>query len=266
MESAGNLKKMRAEWNNPISYRLHLGDDQLDMNALIGRSVHLHFTGQINCVNCGRNTKKAFGQGFCYPCFRDSPMNAECIIRPELCQGHLGKGRDPEWEMKHHVQPHVVYLALTSGLKVGVTRSTQVPTRWIDQGAFQAIKLAETSNRHEAGLIEVEMKDYVSDKTPWQRMLKGEDNTAEDLLQRKEEMGAYIPEPLQDFYSDDDEVYTFSYPIDLYPTKVKSLNFDMQPTIEKTLAGIRGQYLIFNDNHVINLRKFSGYFVEIKAE
>ena len=266
MQSAGNLKKMKADWNEPVSYQLNLGDDTIHMNDFIGHSLKLHFSGQINCVNCGRITKKAFGQGFCYPCFRDSPMNSECIIRPELCEGHLGRGRDPEWEQKHHVQPHVVYLALTSGIKVGVTRSTQVPTRWIDQGAYQAIKLAETENRHEAGLIEVELKNYISDKTPWQRMLKGEDNKQEDLEERKEELGAYIPEPLQDFYSEDDKVYSFHYPVKQYPTKVKSLNFDKEPTIEKKLAGIRGQYLLFDDNHVINLRKFSGYFIELTVE
>lgn len=265
MESAGNLKKMKVEHKNPIEYQLQLGDNWVDMNALIGKSVHLHFTGQINCVNCGRNTKKAFGQGFCYPCFRDSPMNSECIIRPELCEAHLGKGRDPEWEEAHHNQPHIVYLALTSGVKVGVTRNTQVPTRWIDQGAWKAIQLAETNNRHEAGLIEVALKDYISDKTPWQRMLKGEQNEEEDLLERKEELGEYIPEPLQDFYSENDEIYTFNYPVEKYPEKVKSLNFDKTPTIEKTLMGIRGQYLLFDDHHVINLRKFSGYFIELSS-
>tara|TARA_Y100000782_G_C10182954_1_gene264877 strand:+ start:646 stop:1443 length:798 start_codon:yes stop_codon:yes gene_type:complete len=264
MKHSGNLKKMKAELSDPISYTLQLGDDAISMNNFIGKSIHLHFTGQINCVACGRLTKKAFGQGFCYPCFRDSPMNSECIIRPELCEGHLGKGRDPQWELEHHVQPHVVYLALTSGVKVGVTRSTQVPTRWIDQGAWKAIKLAETDNRHEAGLIEVALKDYITDKTPWQRMLKNEVDASEDLLERKEELGDYIPDPLQDFYSDDDTIYEMHYPVNEYPTKVKSLNLDKDPTIEKTLNGIRGQYLIFNDNTVINLRKYSGYFIELE--
>jgi len=147
MTASGNLSKMRTQIDGEVEYTLVLGDDHIEMNDLIGTEISLSFTGQINCVSCGKLAKKAFGQGFCYPCFINSPMNAECIIRPELCEAHLGKGRDPEWEKKHHLQKHNVYLALTSKVKVGVTRHDQIPTRWIDQGAWKALVIAETENR-----------------------------------------------------------------------------------------------------------------------
>ena len=146
---------MNTEFGSPIKYSLHLSGDELNMNELLGQKLRIEFQGRINCVACGRATKKAFGQGFCYPCFANAPENAECIVRPELCEGHLGKGRDPEWELKYHVQPHFVYLAVSSGLKVGITRATQIPYRWIDQGASSAIILAEVPYRRLSGEIEV---------------------------------------------------------------------------------------------------------------
>lgn len=265
MKYAGNLRKMFTQYSagQPIEYSLKLEGETVLMNKLLDKNIRLSFEGRINCVSCNKITKKAFGQGFCYKCFMESPMNAECIIRPELCEAHLGKGRDPEWEKQHHLQPHYVYLALSSGIKVGVTREDQIPTRWIDQGASQGIKLAYTENRHEAGLIEVAIKEYVSDKTAWQRMLKNEIATDIDLLDKKEELGEYIPEPLQDFYSEDDEITELNYPVIQFPTKVKSINLERTPEIEGKLMGIKGQYLIFEDQRVINIRKYSGYWVEL---
>ena len=262
----GNLSKMstQIESNSPVSYRLKQGDHYIQMNDFIGTSIRLVYEGRINCISCNALTKKAFGQGFCYTCFVNSPMNAECIIRPELCEAHLGKGRDPEWEKKHHLQPHYVYLALSSGVKVGVTRGDQIPTRWIDQGAWKAIKLALTENRHEAGLIEVAIKEHISDKTAWQRMLKNELAEDVDLLDLKEELGEYIPEPLQDFYCEDDDITEIEYPVLAYPQKVKSINLLKTPEYEGKLMGIKGQYLIFEDNMVINIRKYSGYWIRIE--
>ena len=161
MSFSGNLSKMKTSLGSEVEYTLVLGDDSIEMNDFIGASIHLSFNGRINCVSCGNLTKKAFGQGFCYSCFINSPMNAECIIRPELCEAHLGKGRDVEWEIKHHLQPHYVYLAMTSKVKVGVTRGDQIPTRWIDQGAWKALPIARTENRHEAGVIEVALKPHL---------------------------------------------------------------------------------------------------------
>ena len=263
----GHLSKMKVFGYNPVQYRLYLqkDEDPIVMNELIGESLKIEFRGIINCKACGRKTKKSFAQGFCYPCFANAPENAPCIIRPELCEGHLGKGRDPEWEKKHHVQPHFVYLALTSAVKVGVTRHDQIPTRWIDQGAWQAIKIAETPNRYLAGCIEVALKDHFTDKTSWQRMLKNERLEDIDLEKEKERTYDLLSEELQTHYLKDSEVLEIKYPIEEYPKKVKSLSLDKTPVIEKKLAGIRGQYLIFEDETVFNMRKHTAYLVSLST-
>lgn len=266
MKYEGNLRKMKTQWANPIQYQMVIGDDLVDMNALVGENIKLTYTGQINCKVCGRKTKKSFAQGFCFPCFQNAPENSPCIIRPELCEGHLGQGRDVEWEQKHHVQPHIVYLALSSGVKVGVTRGEQVPTRWIDQGASQAIKLAETPHRQLAGAIEVALKEHLSDKTNWQRMLKNQVAQGVDLLKEKEKTKFLLEQDLQEYISEDDKVWTLNYPVTTYPLKVKSVGFDKLPKIEGKLKGIKGQYLIFADNRVINIRKHTGYWVELEVE
>lgn len=262
MAVSGNLSKMKVSWQKPVQYQLILEGESVNMNDLLGKEISLEYNGLINCVSCGKVIKKAYGQGFCYPCFIKSPMNSECIIRPELCRAHLGEGRDPEWEEKHHNQPHVVYLALSGGLKVGVTRVDQIPTRWIDQGAFRASLLAETPHRQLAGEIEVAMKNHLSDKTNWRKMLKweAEDN---DLIDIKEEILEEMPEEFEEFASFSDKTWEIHYPHLDIPTAIKSLNLDRDPLIQKELMAIRGQYLIFRDQSVINLRKFSGYQISL---
>lgn len=261
MQHTGNLFKMPTEFDSPIKYKLVLGEDEILMNDLLGNKIAINFDGQINCVSCGRLTKKAFGQGFCYPCFANSPDNAECILRPELCVGHLGGGRDPEWELKHHVQPHYVYLALSSGIKVGITRGTQVPTRWIDQGASAAIILAKVPYRRLSGEIEVALKAHYSDKTIWQRMLKDEVLDA-DLLVKKAEAKSFLPPELQQYVTDDEEIWNLEFPSLDTPTKVKSVRLEKQPQLEGVLTGIKGQYLILDNQHVFNVRNHAGYFVQ----
>lgn len=265
MEASGNLRKMYTELGSEVEYTLSLGETDVEMNNYIGAEVSLVFNGQINCVSCGTLIKKAFGQGFCYPCFINSPMNAECIIRPELCLAHEGKGRDPEWEEKNHNVPHIVYLALTSKVKVGVTRIDQIPTRWIDQGAWKAIEIARTDNRYQAGMIEVALKNHMGDKTHWQAMLKDVRDTTADLVEYRDKAISLIPENFQKFAVIDSVITEITYPVDEYPEKVKSLNFDKTPEISGTLAGIRGQYLIFDDGLVLNIRKFSGYHIDFSA-
>lgn len=265
MKYSGNLGKMHVQPTTPITYDMELGEGTLRINDVIGKHIRISFAGRINCVNCGKVTKKAFGEGYCYPCFISAPSNSECVIRPELCEGHLGKGRDPEWEKEKHVQPHVVYLALTSGVKVGVTRVANIPDRWIDQGAWKVIRLAETPYRRIAGEIEVFLKDFVTDKTNWQKMLKNEMDTEADLLAEKEALLNELPEELGQYYSPDDSITELQYPIGTYPGKVSSLNLDKTPVVEGTLEGIRGQYLILAGGAVLNIRKFSGYWVELEV-
>ncbi|WP_223274566.1 DUF2797 domain-containing protein [Salibacter halophilus] len=265
MELSGNLHKMPVKLlDGKAHYTLELNDEKGDLNGALGEKINLHFTGQINCVNCGRKIKKTFGQGFCFPCFRDAPQASECIIHPERCRGHLGEGRDPEWEQKHHVQPHFVYLAVSSGLKVGITRETQIPTRWIDQGARAGIILAKTTNRYEAGVIEVALKEHFADKTSWQRMLKGDIKDV-DLLEEKEKARKFIPDEMSDFFYDENDIISIEYPLLESPDKVKSVKFDKEPTISGTLTGIKGQYLILDNKFVTNIRNQSGYFVEVEV-
>lgn len=262
MTVSGNLKKMLTQFGEPVQYWLELGGEKIDMNAQLGKTLSWNYEGRINCKVCGRKTKKSFAQGFCYPCFMNAPENSPCIINPEQCEGHEGGGRDPEWEIKHHVKPHVVYLAVSSGIKVGVTRHDQVPTRWIDQGASWVIKLAETPYRRIAGDIEVSLKAHMSDKTNWQRMLKNQLNTEIDLLAEKARVHDLMQEEHKQYLSANDDIWELNYPVQQFPEKVKSINMDKIPQGEGKLVGIKGQYLIFEDMRVMNVRKHTSYWVE----
>ncbi len=263
-QTAGNLLKMRTSLDDVVQYALPLSDATVDMNACIGAPLKLSYEGQINCIRCGRLTKKSFGQGFCYPCFRDAPEASECIIRPELCRAHEGESRDMAWSEKHCLTEQVVYLAKSSAVKVGITRHSQIPTRWIDQGASEAIEFARVPNRYTAGVVEVAMKDFLTDRTNWQRMLKNIVSD-DDLLARKHTLIEQIDPALREYVTDNDDVCEIRYPVEDYPTKVKSLTFDKLPEIEGVLAGIKGQYLIFDDGRVLNIRKHSGYFITLET-
>lgn len=252
---------MSASFGNPIEYRLMLSKE-LEMNALLGKQISINWLGTINCQKCGKLTKKSFGEGFCYNCFITAPEAAECILRPELCRAHLGEGRDPQWEQEHHNQPHVVYLAASSAVKVGITRASQIPTRWIDQGASSAIRLAETPNRFEAGRLEVALKDIFTDKTNWQQMLKNNIDQSIDLVEEKWALEDQLPMDLLEYFSENDEIIELNYPVLSYPSTVKSLSLDKTPSIEEKIIGIKGQYLIFEGGKVINIRKHTGYYVE----
>lgn len=261
--SEGVLHKMKTHLDDEVIYHLELSDLIL-MNELLGQELKLTWNGQIFCSSCGKITKRSFGDGFCYPCFISAPEAAECIIRPELCRAHLGEGRDPEWEIRNHNVPHVVYLAASDIVKVGITRGEQVPTRWIDQGASAAIRLAETPNRYEAGMIEVALKSFFSDKTNWQRMLKNEVDENIDLVEEKWNLHDQLPSDLTTYFSENDEVTEITYPVLQFPDKVKSLTFDKDPVIQSKLMGVKGQYLIFSGGLVLNVRKHTGYRVGLE--
>jgi len=251
---------------NPVKYFIQTTDAPICISDSVGKYVSLRWTGRIICTVCGKKTNKSFGEGMCYNCFANAPENAECILRPELCQAHLGKGRDPEWENKHHNRPHYVYLALTNAVKVGVTRGDQIPTRWIDQGAAAGIILAETPYRQLAGFIEVILKDHFTDKTNWQKMLKNELNPSIDLIKAKETAIALIPEHFREYVYTSNEIVPLNYPVINYPQKVTSLSFEKTPEVGGLLIGIRGQYLIFDGGNVINIRSKSGYEVQLEFE
>lgn len=272
MKTTGTIYKMETSIQfdeiaiaNKVQYQLPLGQQKVYMNDLIGSEVTLNYEGEIHCIHCGRKTKTSFSQGYCYPCFISLPQTDACILRPELCEAHHGVSRDMEWSEQNCLQDHFVYLANSSGLKVGVTRHSQIPTRWIDQGAWQAIKLARTPNRHIAGTIEVELKKHMMDKTNWRNMLMDKIDRSLDLRMLKESTAEILPEAMQDYVSLDDEVLEFQYPVLFYPEKVKSINLDKTAQFSGRLTGIKGQYLIFEDGYVINMRKYGGYSLSLSV-
>jgi len=264
MKHNGNIIKMSTVLNESVKYILSLGDDKIIMNDLIGKIISFKWTGKIICISCGNNINKSFAQGFCYPCFLKVPQTSECILRPELCQAHEGIARDMDWARQHCLQDHFVYLAISSGLKVGVTRSEQIPTRWIDQGAWKAIRLSKTPNRYIAGLIEVALKAHVSDRTQWQRMLKNQLIDGVDLLVEKNKMLNHLPDELKIYVSKKDDITEINYPVNDYPDKVKSLSFDKINEIKGKLWGIKGQYLMFDNGNVLNIRKHNGYGITLE--
>lgn len=272
MIKKGNLRKIETAVNdNKIQYNLRLynvlepQEESIDLNALVGKPIKLSYHGNIHCVVTGKKIKKAYGEGMSWDAFESSPMADQSIVKPELSTAHLGIGRrDLEWEIEHHVVPHFVYLSFTSDFKVGVTRYTQIPTRWVDQGAVAAIKIAKTPYRQAAGLIEVALKDFIADKTNWRKMLQDQTIAEADMLAKRNELLKHIPEELEVYALKDETVQYLEYPVDAFPPKITSIKFDKVPVVEKTLKGVKGQYLIFDDNTVMNLRSQSGYEIEFE--
>jgi hypothetical protein len=257
------LNKLSATDGDPIQYHLHTEDGLILLNDFIGKEIAIEFSGNIYCKSCGRQTKKSFSQGFCYPCFRSAPGASPCIIRPELCEAHLGKGRDAEWEQTYHNQPHVVYLAASSAIKVGVTQASNIPTRWIDQGASSAVIIARTPYRQIAGMIEVELKKTYTDKTHWQKMLRNDVLQEVDFQESFNKVVDSIPDNLKDYLHLERSLFKGCYPVSEYPVKVVSFNQEKSPSIGGVLKGIKGQYLLFDAGRVINIRKYQGYEVRV---
>ncbi len=266
----GNLRKMVTRLGPPVEYLLRLGDQEVALNQYVGRSIQLRYCGEIHCLHCGRKSSKSFGQGYCYPCFRDLPECDSCIVKPETCHYEAGTCRDPEWGQRNCFQEHYVYLANSSGIKVGITRGSQIPTRWMDQGATQALPILRVQNRFQSGLVEVALKQHVADRTDWRKMLKG---AAESVVleQVRDELLASCAAEIKELkgrFGDaaiailgEEVQQQIEYPVTTYPVKVASLSFDKNAVVAGRLDGIKGQYLIF-DSGVINIRKFGGYLVE----
>jgi len=267
----GNLRKMITENTSPVTYSLPVGDNRIGLNEFLGKKISLNYTGTINCIACGRKTSKSFQQGYCFPCMRSLAECDSCIVKPELCHFDQGTCRDAQWAMGHCMQDHYVYLANTSGIKVGITRHTQVPTRWIDQGATQALPIYKVASRKISGLLEVIIANHVADKTDWRKMLKG-DSEDIDLQGKRDELALACKKEIDKLtktlpedalvYLANEKVTTIEYPVNEYPQKITSLNFDKSEKISGELIGIKGQYLIF-DSGVLNIRKFGGYEIEV---
>jgi len=261
MNYEGVLIKMQTEISSPIQYYLVFENDFLNVNQLLNKTLNISFL-RYQCLNCGLE-KKIFRQGFCYDCFYEIPQAADWIIRPELSTAHLDKeDRDLEFEKKVQLQPHIVYLANSSNVKVGVTRKTQVPTRWIDQGAHEAIEIVEVPNRYLAGITEVALKEHVSDKTNWRTMLKNEIEDV-DLIEWRNKLKTYIPEEALKYFLENNTETQIKFPVLQYPAKPKSLNLEKTPSYKGVLKGIKGQYLLFEDDTVFNIRSNEGRVVNI---
>lgn len=277
-EYLGHIQKMATEHRATedgcnVQYQLVLDENRVAMNPLLGRKISLRYDGAIHCSHCGRKTKKSFSQGFCYPCFKKLARCDSCIMSPERCHFDAGTCREPQWAEQFCMTDHIVYLANSSGIKVGITRLNQVPTRWMDQGATQALPIFRVATRQLSGLVEDAFREHVGDRTNWRAMLKGEGEAA-DLEALRDELfektHAAITE-LQNFHGIsavepiyDGELYEFHYPVEHYAEKVKTHNLDKTPVVEGILQGIRGQYLLL-DTGAINIRKFSAYQVAVSV-
>ncbi len=273
---SGNIKKMSVDVNrdNVAQYQLNVGDNTLNMNDVIGKHISVNYQASINCVYCGRKTKKSFNQGYCYPCLTKLAQCDTCIIKPEKCHYEQGTCREPAWGERNCLQSHFVYLSNTGNAKVGITRfvTDGVSSRWIDQGASQAIPILRVQNRLMSGLVETALKSQIADKTNWRKMLQGEaepidlvalkhtllTNAAPQLAALKNQYGI---QSLADIESD---IINIAYPVHNYPKKIKSINLDKELGFEGRLEGIKGQYLLLDQDRVINLRKYSGYHLDIQ--
>ena len=258
---SGVFKKMISIHDDPVRYVLDFENDLLFLNQSIGKNFKIQNTGYF-CLSCQDNIE-IFANGFCKKCFFESPMSGDWVMKPELSKAHLDiQDRDLEYEKKIQLQDHIVYLSKTSGIKVGVTRSNNKTTRWIDQGAIEAIELLEVPNRYLAGIAEVKLKDNFSDKTNWRKMLI---NNIEEgnIVDSKKDALELLGDEFKDYFKIDSEIVKFNYFREGQIESVKSVSLKKSDTIEGKLIGIKGQYLIFEDSTVFNVRSNEGYTVDI---
>ncbi|CAC9653563.1 DUF2797 domain-containing protein [bacterium endosymbiont of Bathymodiolus sp. 5 South] len=264
MTKTGDIQKMHTtlEGSHAI-YHLPIDNDLVAMNGLVGQKILLKFNGEITCSNCGRTIRKSYSQGFCYPCCQDLARCDLCIMKPETCHHHLGTCREPQWGLDNCFAPHIIYLANSSGIKVGITRKSNIPSRWIDQGAVAALPILEVDTRLKSGKIEEALKAFVNDKTNWRKMLKNEVDKV-DLVATKNQLLPEVSNMMADLdaIALSNEVVKIHYPVVEYPSKVTSLNLDKTPEISGVLQGIKGQYLLL-DTGVFNIRKFSSYNITL---
>lgn len=268
----GAVQKMRIELGEPAQYHFRLGEQVVPVNELIGQGLQLEFLGEINCNHCQRPTKKSFAQGYCWPCFKSLAQCDTCIMSPEKCHFDAGTCREPEWGEQFCMTEHIVYLANSTGVKVGITRATQLPTRWLDQGASQALPIFRVQTRQQSGFVEDALRAQVSDRTNWRALLR-EDAEPLDLPAIRDQLFDQCAAPIHDLQQrfglqaiqavDDAPVLEIEYPVEQYLSKITSFNLDKNPVAEGTLQGIKGQYLIF-DTGVINIRKYTAYQLALR--
>lgn len=261
-----------------VEYKFILDREEVDLPFQLGQEIEIEATGQIFCVSCGNKTPKSYSQGHCFKCFKTKASCDLCIMKPETCHYHLGTCREESFAQSVCFQPHIVYLANSSALKVGITRLGQMPTRWLDQGATQALPLMKVGSRRLSGQLEILFGTEVADKTDWRKLLKGEAAPL-DLIQIRDELVERFAPKIRDIhdqfaqnldfneqieYLAEEQPRQFIYPVEHYPEKIKSHNLDKTPVIRGVLHGIKGQYLLL-DTGVINIRKYTGYELKISV-
>lgn len=266
---AGPLRSLRARAATPVEYLLRAGDKEMPLNALIGAQLEIDWSGRIVCIACGRDTPRSYSQGHCWTCLQTLASCDRCIVKPELCHFAAGTCREPEWGRRFCMQAHIVYLANSSGLKVGITRETNVPGRWLDQGAAQAIALLRVGTRLDAGLWEDALRAHVSDRTDWRAMLRGtpaaQDMAAagEALLAKIDSRATNLP-AAERLLDADRQSQSFEFPAPRLEGSVRAANLDKQPQVCDRLLGIKAQYLVF-ERQVFNVRRHAGYEVNVRA-
>jgi hypothetical protein len=246
--------------------------NSINVSALVGRDISIKFQGKINCIHCNKITKKSYSGGYCYPCSIKLAECDLCILRPHTCHFQKGTCRDEEFAKSHCFKDHIVYVAASSGVKVGITRLNQIPTRFIDQGASFALPIFKVKSRYHSGLIELLLSETMSDKTDWRKMLRGEvsdfnlENIRREIFSEFSQFLDELEEKHADLsieYLENENTIAINYPVLEYPTKINSTNFDKTNEVRGKLMGIKGQYLIFKDT-VLNIRNHTGYNISLE--
>jgi len=241
-----------------VHYGLELDGATIPLGPLLGSWIRLSFDGEKRCIHCNRKSTKLFNSGYCWPCFQNLARNDMCQIKPHLC--HYDTCREQAWGDAHCMIPTYVYLAKSSDVKVGITRN--IPGRWMDQGAVEAVPIALVPTRKMAGDLELHLSQFIADKTNWRKMLKGE-VVETSILEVRERILDLIPEDFRGYLLAGEQVRTFAYPILEMPEKIASHDLEKAPA-EGRLLGIKGNYLILNTG-VLNIPKFAGYVVTLET-
>lgn len=263
--------------NNKVTYFL-----KENMDIVPGMHIMLKHTGRYQCVSCKKILKKIYS-GFCYVCLTQKAMADTCVMAPNRCHYLKGTCREPKWGENFCFKPHFIYLAYTDKFKVGLTRQTHIPYRWMDQGATIAAILSKVTSRYQAGMIEKSLMEILSDKSHWQNMLKSGNSrpSKEDFLNKWLEVQDWLKKKIQahpDLIVETSselhiskeieilnapEIFEMDYPLDFIPEKIKSVSLEKEPIVSDEIIGIKGQYLIFRDR-VLNVRSHEGAIVSLQ--
>lgn len=259
------VRELEPSLAETVDYQIRLANLSIPINEWIGQCVKIQFTGEKRCIACGRAANKLFQNGYCFPCVRSLAECDLCIVKPHECHHHLGTCRDNSFAEKNCMIPHYVYLAWSSGFKVGLTRKGRQIKRWMDQGATQAILVAEVPTRRQAGELEMEIAKHMKDKTDWRKMLREEQSPDRSIQDLRQEVISRLGEDFLEYIIPDEVLATtICYPREVsFQVNLKSANLDKDNEFSGTLRGIKGQYLLF-DEGVFNVKKHAGYQVQIE--